>query len=142
MELKEPLKVYVAQTNVEAHLIVEMLRNRGLAAFVEEDQSGVGLWFGGTISQFHRPNIWVERAAANEAAELIARFETEKRARAEPEPSRSHIEVPCEECGTISLFADTLNGTTQECPHCGKYVDVGQFEWDEDVGEPEDESAR
>ena len=48
------------------------------------------------------------------------------------------IQVECEECGKNSLFTKELDGTTQECPHCYAYVDVGELDWGIDFGEPEE----
>jgi rRNA maturation protein Nop10 len=30
----------------------------------------------------------------------------------------------CEECGRATKFPDTLREKVEECPHCGKYIDV------------------
>jgi hypothetical protein len=59
--LKEPFKVYTAASNVEAQMIVVMLNSVGIESHAEEDRSGVSLWHMGTISQFHQPNVWVEK---------------------------------------------------------------------------------
>ena len=50
----------------------------------------------------------------------------------------SEISVVCEECGKESMFAARLIGTTQDCPHCMAYVDVGDVVWGQDFGTPED----
>ena len=138
MDIKDPLKVYTAATNLEAHMIVERLQSNGIKAFAEEDESGVSLWAFGTISQFHKPNVWIEKAAAPQAKELINEFEERKRQRAQPKGGESVIQVECEECGRKTTFPESLDGTVQECSHCHAYVDVGELDWDEDFGEPED----
>jgi hypothetical protein len=135
MELKEPFAVYTAATNLEAHMIVDMLKANGIAAFADEDQSGVSLWAFGTISQFHKPRVWIEKSACTEAARLILDFEERKRQRQNPDDRADAIKVECEECGKTSTFPGSLNGTTQECSHCGAFVDVGEFRWDDDLGE-------
>ena len=81
--------------------------------------------------------MWVEKWAAPKAAELIRRFEERKWQRAHPDAGTSHIQVQCEECGKISFFPDSLNGTTQECSHCGAYVDVGELDWETEADDPE-----
>ena len=43
MDFKKPVVVYTAATNIEAHLIVDMLLANGVPAHVIEDQSGVSL---------------------------------------------------------------------------------------------------
>ena len=137
MEFQEPFKLYTAASNIEAHMIVEMLGADGIAAFAEEDQSGVSLWAFGRISQFHQPNVWVEKSTARNAAELIRRFEETKRERENHDTSQGEIPVECEACGERSSFPESLNGTTQVCSHCDAFVDVGELDWDEDFGEPE-----
>jgi hypothetical protein len=137
MDLKEPFAVYTAAGNLEAHMIAEMLNANGIAAFADEDQSGVSLWAFGTISQFHKPRVWVEKSATADAARLIVDFEDQKRNRRNPGDSDGEIEVECEECGKTTTFPESLNGTTQECSHCHAYVDVGEFEWDDQIGEAE-----
>ena len=135
MDLKEPCAVYTAATNLEACLIAEMLNANGIVAFADEDQSGVSLWAFGTISQFHKPQVWVEKMASDEAAQLILGFEEQKRQRQDAGDGDGQIEVVCEECGKTTFFSSALNGTTQECSHCHAFVDVGEFEWDDDFGE-------
>jgi len=47
------------------------------------------------------------------------------------------IEFHCEDCQQPLTFAGSLNGTVQECPECGSYIDVLEFERpdDDDLGE-------
>lgn len=138
MEFKDPRVVYTAATNMEAILIAKMLNSNGVPAYAVEDQSGVSLWAFGTITQYHRPNVWVDLSTAEEARQLLLRYEEEQRQRQHAEISAGAIEAECEDCGEKSQFPAALNGTTQECPHCRAYLDVGVFDWDEDVGEPDD----
>ncbi len=138
MDFQKPVVVYTAATNVEAHLIVDMLCANGVPAHAVEDQSGVSLWAFGTISQYHKPNIWVEQSTAQEAAELIQAFEEKRRARNNPGQGSGEIQVVCEDCGTTTSFPHSLDGTTQECSNCHAYVDVGDLPWDDDFGVPDD----
>ena len=138
MDFKEPFKVYTAASNVEAHQIVDMLGANGVPALADEDQSGVSLWSFGRISQFHLPNVWIEKSAAPQAAELIRRFEEDKRHLATSGAPDAQILIACEECGQTSIFPERLKGSTQDCSHCGAFMDIGAVEWDEDVGEPEE----
>ncbi len=50
MDFKQPVVVYTAATNMEAHLILQMLHANGIPAHAVEDQSGVSLWGAGTIT--------------------------------------------------------------------------------------------
>lgn len=133
MELNQPVKIYTAEDNAEAIIIVEMLKAHGLAAFVEEDQ----FWALGALTQLRRPNVWVEEAMAQKATDLIRQYDARKWERAHPAAGTSHVEVRCEECGNISSFPDSLLGTVQDCPHCGAYVDVGELDWDVGSDEPD-----
>ncbi len=137
MDFKKPVIAYTAATNIEAHMIVDMLHANGVPAHAVEDQSGVSLWAFGTISQFHKPNIWVDEATLQMAAELIRDFEGKKRARNTPVEGPSEIQVVCEDCGRTTSFPNSLDGTTQECKHCGAYVDVGELPWDDDFSAPD-----
>ncbi len=138
MDFQKPVIVYTAATNVEAHLIVDMLHANGVPAHAVEDLSGVSLWAFGTISQFHKPNIWVDEATLQEAADLIRGFEEKKRARTTPVKGPGEIQVHCEDCGKATSFPSSLDGTTQESRHCGGYVDVGELPWEDDFGAPDD----
>jgi hypothetical protein len=138
MDFEKPVIVYTAETNVEAHLIVDMLLAHGVPAHAVEDQSGVSLWALGTITQFHQPNIWVDETNRGEAARLIQVFEEKKRSRDDVVKKSGTIQVFCDDCGKTLSFPGSLDGTIQECPHCHAYVDVGDLPWEDDFGTPED----
>lgn len=137
MDFQHPTVAYEAATNLEAHVIVEMLLANGIEALAVEDQSGVSLWSFGTISQFHKPKIWIEKENLTAVAQLIQEFEESKRQRNQPIEEPGDLEVVCEECGKATLFPAKLEGTLQECTHCDAYVDVGDLPWEDDFGEPE-----
>ena len=138
MNLKEPIAVYTAPTNLEAHVITNMLNDNGVPAFAVEDQSGASLWMFGTISQFHRPKIWVDKSSASEARQLIRLFEERQRERKNRGTGTLEIPVQCNECGNTMKFPDTQNGSVQQCPRCSAYVDVGELNWEQDFGETEE----
>lgn len=130
MNFQRPFKVYTAASNLEAHLIVEILSAQDIEAIAVEDQSGVSLWEFGTISQFHQPNVWVDQSDAERAARVIVEFE-DHRAEREQTPAGPGDEIlaPCKTCGQTSPFSAAMNGSTQHCPHCRAYVDVGEIPW-------------
>ena len=138
MDFTKPVKVYTAATNLDAHVIVEMLENAGVPAHVVEDQSGASLWAFGTISQFHKPIIWVDAVNQERATALIREYEEKQLARRRAESDAADIQVVCEECGQSSKFPGSLNGTTQNCLHCHAYVDVGELSWEDDFGSAEE----
>ena len=132
MNFPKPVIVYTAATNIEAHMIVDMLQSNGVPAQAVEDQSGASLWAFGAISQFHKPNIWVDESTIKKAADLIQGFEEKRRARNKPVEDSGEVQAVCEDCGKTTVFPAALDGTTQECRHCHALVDVGEFSWDDD----------
>ena len=83
------------------------------------------------MSQIHQPNVFVDKSATEEAAKIILQFEDTRRLRRQATASAPEIPARCEACGQTTTFAAALDGTTQECPHCRAYVDVGGTSWDE-----------
>ena len=84
----------------------------------------------GNLPEIHKPQVWVNRCDAERAGRLLAEYErrkSERDARRTANEPKT-IEVYCEYCETPSTFAGSLNGTVQDCPHCGSYIDVGEFE--------------
>lgn len=132
VHFKEPYKVYTAATNIEAHMIAKMLEANDIDVFVEEDLSGVSLWAFGTITQYHKPDVWIEKSSAQAAVELIRQSENRQRELANAKSDPPETYALCEECGRESLFAGKYAGTVQECPHCGAFMDVGDLDWDWD----------
>lgn len=147
MALRDPFAAYTAKSNLDAHLICDLLHSVGIPAVVMEDVSQVGTWIGGTLAGIHKPLVWIERADIGRAGPVLADHEwriAERRAaeRGEREGG-TPVAVVCEECGKPSQFPAAQTGTVQNCPHCRAYVDVGGevgFEgWDEVPGEEEAE---
>ena len=125
----DPFAAYNAATNLEAHAVCLALHSAGIDATVVEDVSVVGLWFGGTLP-FHNPQVWIERADAQRAAQVLREYENAEAAHRAAENGDSDsdeppIEVACEDCGKTSLFPADLNGTIQSCHHCTAFLDVG-----------------
>jgi len=138
MPLVDPISAYNASSNLEAILVQRFLESEGVPAFVTEDNSLVGYWVFGILPVFHKPQVWVSRCDAERAAQLLVEYERlqfERDAKRKLNEPKS-IFVQCEDCGKTSSFAGSLQGTVQDCPHCGAYVDVGDFEW---PGEDQDE---
>lgn len=139
MDFKNPVVVYTAPTNLEAHVVVTMLFANDVPAHAVEDQSGASIWAFGTISQFHKPNVFVDQCNYDRAITLIAQYEEQQRARANAQANEEPIEARCEECGKSSMFPKSQSGSVQECPHCYAYMDVGEIEWDVDFEENDEE---
>jgi Fe2+ or Zn2+ uptake regulation protein len=90
----------------------------------------------GLLPGIHRPRVWVDRVNAERAKALIDKYECDRRKQnavfyamnEESEP----LHVVCEDCNKASDFPASKRGTTQDCPHWGAYVDVGDVELFED----------
>lgn len=73
--------------------------------------------------------VWVAKLDDVEAAkELLDDQRAGLQALREREAKRAqrtgNVDAECEECGKPSAWPATLMGTIQDCPHCGKYMDV------------------
>ncbi|MBX7104588.1 MAG: hypothetical protein K1X57_10940 [Gemmataceae bacterium] len=124
MGLVDPVKIYSATSNLESQLICRVLQGHGIEAFAGEDVSPAGIWVGGTIPGVFDAGVFVSRADANQAYEIIQEHE---RLEAERSGGKDRkIEATCEECGKSAAFSTTQRGTVQNCPHCGGFMDVSE----------------
>ena len=138
--LANPKLVYTANGNLEAHSLAIWLRSNGVRAYAVEDHSGVSLFAFGTLSQFHKPQVFVDEVDLPVAAGLLREFESQEDRKAKKKGDRPPIQSECEECGSTSEFPASQDGTTQNCPKCNAYMDVGNMDWPEDfdVGSEDD----
>jgi hypothetical protein len=137
MNLQDPIAAYTAKGNMDAKMAQQFLESRGIEAFAVEDHSIVGHFAFGSLPEIHKPQVWINGCDAEQAGLALAEFEqlridrdAERKAN-EPQT----IEAHCEDCGKSSTFAGSLDGTVQNCPHCSSFVDVGEFEWEEESDE-------
>src|SRR5437764_12339890 len=128
MALVDPVKVYVASSNVEAEMVCRLLQAAGIEAFAGEDTSPAGVWVGGTIPGIFDAGVFVSRADAERAVAVIRDHERLEAERASAQGA--DVEVVCEECGKPTVFPAAQAGTVQDCPHCGAWVDGGGVELD------------
>jgi hypothetical protein len=140
MPMRDPVAVYNAATNVEAHLICNALNQNDIEATVVEDTSVVGVWFGGVMPEIHKPQIWVERRDLDQAMTVLEGYELRVAAQREALAAGEPIFVVCEECGKRSSYPPSQRGTVQDCPQCAAYVDVEDTPYVDgsDFGEAED----
>jgi hypothetical protein len=111
-------------------MVCSFLEQNGIESHVTTDESPYGLWMFGLLPEIHKPQVWVDRSNLEAAKPLLMQHEERQRLHATPakgsaERERDVIEAVCEECGKTSYFGATKNGTVQDCPHCGAYMDVG-----------------
>jgi hypothetical protein len=143
MPLQEPVAVYTAANNVEAHVICNILRDEGVEAHVTDDVSQAGVWMLGLLPGIHRPQVWIDRSNVDRAKPILEDYEDRLLERQEADrqdlvAGEATVEADCEECGRSSDFPAAQRGTVQDCPHCGAYVDVGDSpEWEEQLDVPD-----
>jgi hypothetical protein len=147
MALRDPVAVYNAANNVEAHFVRDALLGQGIEAHVIEDVSQVGVWLLGLVPEIHKPQVWVEREDVERAKPILDDYErrtAELRAAEVPgEPTEERpIEVVCDECGQVASFPAVQRGSVQQCPNCRAFVDVGAADFTDEWREsPPDEEA-
>jgi hypothetical protein len=126
MELRDPVVVYDAATNVEAQVVKMALNDAGIDAFAMEDLSTAGLWMFGILPEIHKPQVWVSATDLDLGQAVLKAYESRVAQREKKNDSATGpaIEVLCEECQQKSFFSWTQQGKVEECPHCGAYVDV------------------
>jgi Putative prokaryotic signal transducing protein len=151
MALTDPFAAYNAVNSIEAHFVCSLIQDAGIAAYVVEDVSNVGLsaWTG-PLPEIHKPQVWVERADAERVKPILDEYEQrsrERRASQEPgeDVADGTIEVHCDNCEQTITFPATLRGNIELCPHCGSYVDVDDSDdedqwWLDGDGDDEPES--
>ena len=66
MALEDPVAVYNATNNIEAHLVKMWLVDAGIEAFVLEDLSTAGIWMFGALPEIHKPQVWISKADRSE----------------------------------------------------------------------------
>jgi len=143
MPLDDAIVAYTAESNRDAALVMQLFAADGIEAYLFDNDSLAGDWIGGMVQAFDKPQVWISRKDAERAAALVEELHEEfERLRAEREAAGTAnvprtVSARCEECGRISMFDSSLNGTVQNCEYCRAYVDVGELDWgeDEDFGE-------
>lgn len=130
MELNDPVAIYTAGSNLDAHQLVLVLRASGIESQVIEDNSTVGVWVGGINSQIHKTRLWVSKCDVDKAGAVIEEFElrNSQRFQTRETPVELHaewIDATCDKCGTVTRFAPIQKGTIVNCPHCFAFMDVG-----------------
>src|SRR5437868_3320179 len=107
MALQDPVAVYNAANNLEAHFVRDALAAAGVEAFVIEDLSPIGTWIGGLIPEMHKPQVWVERTDIARAKPVLDGFErraADLQAGNTAQAPGPSIEAVCEECGSENSY--------------------------------------
>lgn len=132
MELHDPVKVYAAASNLEAHQLAEELLAAGIESQVIEDNAAMGVLEGGLNSTSHHPEVWISSADLERASVVVLSFEAEARRpqallgdQMTVELRAEWIDATCDKCGTVTRFAPIQKGTVENCPNCFAFMDVG-----------------
>src|SRR5205823_6315359 len=105
MALTDPVAVYTAATNLEAHLVSNVLNDAGVEAFCLEDGNLAGFSMLGALPEIHRPQVWVQREDVERAQPILLDYEMRQAERHQAETATSlPIQVLCEDCGEKSVF--------------------------------------
>ena len=124
MALRDPVAVYNAANNMEAHTVRSLLVDAGIEAFVTEDVSTVGVWMFGLISEIHKPQVWIDRSNIEQAVPHINEYECRLKERADMDDENESVAAPgkksevfCYHCG------EAIDSDESTCPECGKTLD-------------------
>lgn len=130
MDFKKPIAIFTAKSNTEAWLACHHLESSGIQACVVENNAATGFYFLGGLPGIHQPQVWVDQPDAQRANELLNAFVDLNIKRNVTMPKT--IEAICEKCSKTTTFSSNLDGTVQECSHCGAYLDVGDSDFSDD----------
>jgi Zn finger protein HypA/HybF involved in hydrogenase expression len=130
MGISNPVAIYTAANNSEAHFLCIFLEQNEIESYVAEEDPVIGGWMFGLLPQVHKPKVWIDQSNADRVTPLLQEFESlqqQSSVSANADAlNAGPIAVECEDCGRAASFAANLRGTIQDCPHCGAYVDVGE----------------
>jgi Putative prokaryotic signal transducing protein len=130
MALKQPVVVYTASNNFDAHLVCGLLIDAGIPAMVVEDAAMTPSGWLGPVSNFIQPKIWIEKPDVERAIPILKEYDKRDAERRAAELGRVEsvgppMDVDCEECGKRSQWPSAQKGSVQNCPHCRAYIDIG-----------------
>lgn len=150
---ENPLTVFVAETAAVADAVARLLASEGIATeTVLPPARAESHPLTGATDLVTPDGLEVrvtDPATAEKAKELLgsALAAAAVRAAREKRAGRTGtVTAVCEECGASSDWPAAEMGTTQDCPHCGAYMDVPDpdDDWagvDTEAGEGEDEDG-
>ena len=125
---RDPSCVFVAADAAQAAVVANWLEHQGVPAQVMDTMTlggleGLTAWTGISARGIE---VWVVRQAdAEVACTMIAEHDQALSALLAGKASAGRSRFPhCEECGCTSEFPGQQRGTVQNCPHCGRYLDV------------------
>lgn len=103
----------------EADILTAWLEEQGIEAMIVDRANSGAYLFGLTDVEG-----FAIVAAQPEVAERAIKLLEEHNPSIQKRGAGTQIAAKCEDCGKDTVFDGTLQGTVQECEHCGAYVDV------------------
>ena len=96
MAISDPVAIFNAANNSEAHVVRLLLEQNGVEASVVEDVSPVGLFMFGFLPQIHNPQVWVDLDSVELAKPILEEFEQgpSGASQAEPDCGEEHRAEP------------------------------------------------
>jgi hypothetical protein len=131
---RDPRCVFVAGSAAEAAVVANWLEHEGVTAQVMDTMTlggldGLNAWTGISARGIE---VWVLREELVERGrQLLAEHKDIQSAAVAEEAARGNVSARCEECGRVSVFPGDRRGKTEDCPHCGSYLDVPEQGEDE-----------
>ncbi len=151
MSRKDPRSVFTSDSHDVAEFITEWLQRQGidaeLVAHLKESSDGTGLTpFSDSQTTSHL-EVFVNNVDDVEVVKKLILENKEKilqEAERKNDPPPELITFACDHCNEAAVYPGTMQGTVQECPHCGEYLDVpggeDEYDWsvvDETISEDE-----
>lgn len=148
-EERDPRCVHVAPDLRTADLLATWLGEKGFKCEVVVPENPAAPPDGIGLTEHAAPGVEVRVIDVDEAARAVEMIEEQRealkeiRSRQERRAARTGtVTAVCEECGKSSEWPAADMGSTQECPHCARYMDVPDpdDDWgDVDFGTEDDE---
>ncbi|HBN75865.1 MAG TPA: hypothetical protein DD473_08615 [Planctomycetaceae bacterium] len=153
----QSILVFESDDEQAVELIANFLNEKGVNADVIEHKPDMpqGDAFGMTVTAYAgaessgRFEVRIKDAEQFEQARILLTKHTEEILRRADlvQIQASEVVVECDDCSKSNVYSGALQGTVQECEHCGSYLDVpggeDDYDWsivDETISE-DDEAA-
>jgi hypothetical protein len=136
---RDPRCVLVADTLAEAEAAIGWFAGRDIVAQVIEENTlggldGLNIFTGVGARGWE---VWVDNPdVADRARQMLADDQAAKEATRQARTGT--VDATCEECGRSATYPAAEQGTIQDCPHCGRMIDVPDPDEDWDVGQTEE----
>ncbi|AMV26006.1 hypothetical protein VT84_16525 [Gemmata sp. SH-PL17] len=144
----ESRKVFVAPNSQVAEAVIRVLASKDIAAEIELPPPApvsalTGMSDEAPIEEF--PVVVTDPSKIKDALELLGAAQSVAAFKAIQDKRASRtgtVTAVCEDCGKSSDWPAQKMGTTENCPHCGGFMDIPDpdEDWsDMDVGTPEED---